>query len=366
MKTLEFDARDPYFYNPIINSNFEFWQRVGNSAANRSHNSNPQGYSADRFLNALSPGVAKSAQIIRSTSVPPSVYPAKFSMQFTNNLAVPSFPASEFVDPLEQRIEGLFLQPLVGGPTTLGMWIFPSFSGIITLASQRNGNTRSFVSTATVVANQWQYIISHVPYDTTGPAQTIDSGLGYRIIVGLVGGTATHATALDTWLTGDVFSHASATNYAATAGTFIRFSQVQIRSGTRGVDEMKNGYVPHAPSYQGELSICRRYYEKTFDVDTIPLNLTNNIQGALESIPAVTGGRIWITWWYKTEKRANPLGTFFSIETNTPGDWTANGLRPTGTVFDGLGPNSALIYSTLVNTTANNAYFIHAAADSEI
>ena len=260
-KTFVFDPRNPEFYNPIINSNFDFWQRLSGTSVTRTQALANGGYGADRTYSAVSVGgSAKSITIQRSTSIPNTIIPASFSHQVTNNTAIATYAAGEFIDPYEHNLEGLYFRPFAGRPITLGFWIFASVPGVYAAAVRRNISTRAYVSTVTVnAANTWEYKTVQIPWDTGGAAQVYDTSARFSILIGAVTGTTFNASSLNTWLAGDAFSHSSVTNWTATAGAVLRIAQVQLRLGYRTLEEMRDGYVPFAPSYNEELVACQRY-----------------------------------------------------------------------------------------------------------
>lgn len=381
MKTVNFDPRDPYFYNPIINSNFDFWQRIGGTSVTRTQASNGTGYSADRFAAAVNAGAAKSMTIQRSTSLPPSVATATYSYQVTNNTAIASFPAGELIACMEHVIEGTFLRPLANTAMTFGFWISSSVPGTYAVAMRRNGSVRSYVTTVTVdAASTWEYKTVNVPWDTSGAAQLYDKTGSFNILIGGLSGTTFQAPSLNQWNTGNYFTHSSVTNWGATSGAVLRLSQLQLRSGSRNLAEMRDGYVPFALNYINELQACQRYYEKSFDIDTAPTNGSNatsfSTDVGLLNVPVLTWvgspGNYLPTIPFNTEKRAVPSVTAYG---NSSGFWSYGvvgsfNVSTTRTYATNIGVNSSNTKSmSLVNNSTSNSLVGvqgHWAADAEL
>lgn len=381
MKTLNFDPRDPYFYNPIINSNFDFWQRIGGTSVTRTQASNGTGYSADRFAAAVNAGAAKSMTIQRSTSLPPSVATATYSYQVTNNTAIASFPAGELIACMEHIIEGTFLRPLANTAMTFGFWISSSVPGTYAVAMRRNGSVRSYVTTVTIdTASTWEYKSVNVPWDTGGTAQIYDKTGSFNILIGGISGTTYQAPSLNQWNTGNYFTHSSATNWGATAGAVLRMSQLQLRSGSRNLAEMRDGYVPFAINYIDELRACQRYYEKSFDVDTVPVNGPNATSFATDvgllNVPVVT----WVaspaqnipTVGFIVEKRAVPTVATLG---NSSGHWSyaiagSLSMPATRTFVANInaGASSTKVFGIVNNVTSNYLAGVqgHWTADAEL
>jgi hypothetical protein len=309
-KIFNYDPRDPEFYNPIINGNLDFWQRVDGDAVTRTNSGSTAGYVADRIRNAVSEGAAKSITIQRSTNIPTTNYPLTYSCQITNNTAIASFPSNEWIEPFNYSFESIMIRPLVGNNLTLGFWIFSSIAGTYAVAFRRNNFTRSYVTTITVnTANTWEYKIVQIPWDTA-VAQSYDpASPGFNFVIGAVTTTSLQAPILNTWETANRTSHASATNWAATAGAVIRIAQVQLRNGYRSLEDMRDGFIPFAPTYDQELAACQRYFE----IVQINSNSYMSIFGLSSGTPTFFG----YTIQFNVIKRAIPLVSFSILS----GEW---------------------------------------------
>jgi hypothetical protein len=76
-----------------------------------------------------------------------------------------------------------------------------------------------------------------------------------------------------------------------------------------------------------ELQLCQRYFQKTYNLGTIP-GATGGYAGgiyagAIFTVKGNTAGvnEAAITWQYKTSMRANPTITFYSPATGTAGNF---------------------------------------------
>lgn len=310
MKIPYFDSRD-LDYNPLINSNFDFWQRSISTPL-----TTVEAKVSDKHHSGTVGPTAKSVTIARSTDVPTAVpIPARYSSQLTNNTSVPSFAVNDYLYPLWHPIEGTIWRPVAGDKFTLGFWLFTSVAGTYTVAIRRNTGARYYVTTVTSPASVWTYHVVHIPLDTGGPAQAIDESRALDVVIGAVGGTNSQAPSLNVWANGVLFTHASATNWAATVGAVIRIAQMGIKKGFRSLEDMRDGYKPHGQNYAEELRACQRYYEKSYLLNVFPGTVTS--EGAWVNLKLIgTSGGSSLT--FKTMKRAAPVVTLYSSNSASP------------------------------------------------
>jgi hypothetical protein len=287
MQILNFDGRDPYFYNPIINGNMDFWQR-GQTVARASTTTVPaQGRLADRHATVVSATTAKQLTINRSTSLPTSLpTPAQYSMEVINNTAVATLAAADYVTCFEHVIEGTIFAPLQGDPLTLGFWMFSSLAGAVPI-SIRYGTSNSFVTSVTATAGWAYYTVSIAAPNFTMP---VDNTATLDITIGGFCGTTFQTATLNAWQVGNFLAPATQMAFLATANNTLRFAQVQLRAGTLSAVEVQSMYPRTGLTPAGELVLCQRYFEKSQPLDVVPGTASTTAQtGGAFFVPGVTG-----------------------------------------------------------------------------
>lgn len=114
---------------------------------------------------------------------------------------------------------------------------------------------------------------------------------------------------------------------------------------------------------QQEVALAQRYYEKTYDTDTVPA--TTNANGGLEFTSPVTSSNVGFFMQYKVSKRAVPTCTLYSYSTGASGQWrdSSAGADTAGTVFNiGNSSNNPAVNST----TAGHIYNAHITMDADL
>lgn len=358
MRIPYFDSRD-LDYNPLINSNFDFWQRSQSTLL-----TTVEAKVSDKHYSGTVGPTAKSVTVARSTDVPTGrPIPARYSSQLTNNTGVPSFAVNDYLYPLWHQIEGTIWRPVAGDKFTLGFWMFASVAGTYAVAIRRNAGARYYVTTVAASAGVWQYHVVYVPLDTSGPAQVIDETRALDVVIGGIGGTNSQAPTLNVWANGALFTHASATNWASTVGAVIRISQMGIKKGFRSLEDMRDGYKPYSQNHNGELAACQRYFEKSY-VQEQPLGALvtsgtisahSNSSGTLNLHPTIS---------YKVTKRVSPTLTFYSPATGTSGVWrdtTTASDRAVVSIYSG----DAYAILSVASVPAGSLVHGHYAADAD-
>lgn len=360
MKIPYFDSRD-LDYNPLINSNLDFWQRSLSTLF-----TTVDGRVSDKHYAGATGPTSKSITVARSTIVPTQVpVHARYSNQLTNNTAVPSLAATDYLYPLLHPIEGNIWRPVANSGFTFGFWMFTTVAGTFPVAFRRNSLARSYVTTVTAAANVWQYHVVHVPLDTGGPAQVLDESRAMDVLVNGMGGSNFQAASLNTWLTGNFFTHASVTNWAATLGAVIRIAQMGIKRGFRSLEDMRDGYKPHGQNYNAELIACQRYFEKTYNIDVPPGTAT--VDGAIINRAAVSSA-LDVNAIYKVRKRAQPGNVIFYSIGGAANNFRNNnsGLdTPTSGTLQGSG-DTQLAWRQTGGIIDQNEYIYHWTADAEM
>jgi len=176
---------------------------------------------------------------------------------------------------IDQRIEGLNVADLGWGTVTaqtvtISFRVFSSVTGTHCAAILNSAGNRSYVFTYSIpVANTWTTITATIPGDTTG-TWLKNNGIGAILRFNLGAGSALQQTA-NVWGIGGWTASGTVNVVATTNNTFV-ITGVQLEKGSTATSF---DYRP----YGTELSLCQRYYEKTFSLNFVPqvgANSTSN------------------------------------------------------------------------------------------
>lgn len=264
--------------NPLINANFDIWQR-GTSFAGLSSST----YAADRWKSLLS-GTSINATFSQDSSVPNvrSRYSAKLQQLTSSATSVSEFG-------FLQILETSNILPLCGNSVTLSFWYRSSISGThyyrIYTAYQTGGvdTTSTFTVTA---ADTWEYkTITLSAFSAISAIATSPTAAGAEIQIGArifgSGGTSTIAT-----------------------NGYVQISQVQMEVGAATT------FSRNTPSIQSELAACQRYFEKSYLPTVNPGTVTNAGSYVTTSVPATTSYLAGLLTM-QTQKRVAPTMTFY-------------------------------------------------------
>ena len=190
-------------------------------------------------------------------------------LKITVGTAQASLSAGDYLLPYQQPIEGNFVRGLGFGAADASgtdkiLVLMSSLAVTLPVAVQNGAKTRSYVTTITLAANVPTVLRVAVPPDTSG-VWASDTSAGMIVTIGACAGTTRQASTLGAWQTGDYVSHASCTNWAATAGASITFGFVQLFP--TGVMSFLNDAVlmdtlcSMRRAFNDESERCQRYYE---------------------------------------------------------------------------------------------------------
>jgi hypothetical protein len=279
--------------NAIINGAFDIWQR-GTSFSNPGVFS----YTADRWQAIVngSPTFSVSRQSFTPGAAPVAGYESSFFLR-QNVTGV----SSSTVIAVAQRIEDV--RTLAGQTVTLSFWAKAdsartwSANLIQNFGSGGSAEVTTVASSSISVTTSWQRFTVTVALPSIS-GKTI--GAGSFLYVVLYGASNTVQT-MDIW-------------------------GVQIQAGN-----VATPFARAAGTLQGELAACQRYYEKSFDTNTAPVNSANATSFA--SISGLSGLATINTGFagtipFRVEKRATPTITLFG---NNSGHWAYSVVNATYT-----------------------------------
>jgi len=311
------------YRNAIINGNFDVWQR-GTSF------STPNSFTADRWrFSRTGPG---TTTISRSTDVPDgkSVYSLRFSGDY----------APGDLQDIIYYMEGKDAAKFAGQQVTISL----KQKGAVSAGST---SLQIYVMYATApdnFVNIHQVGVSS-PYSASGNFTEVV----YTLTLPAVSGGYPISNGLAIIIT-----------HGGTTGTLTgNISQVQFCTGDVA--------LPFQPrSFAEELALCQRYYEKSYDLNTVPGTATDTgcIRGSTED--STPGGVHYHTVLFKVRKRAVPTVTVYGTDgtPNTVNDDTADRVLGIGSFSIPSEAGFSMNYA-LQGATSQRRNF-HYVADAEL
>ena len=268
-------------------------------------------YSLDRFLYNKNGTMVHS---ISQDSDVPTV--AQSGYAFTNSLLATvtnidsSIAAGDYCA-IQQRIEGYNVAGLVQKPMTLGFWVKASLTGIYSVSIANGGFDRSYIAEYTVnAANTWEYKTITIPASPAAGTWNYTTGVGLAVRWTLASGT-TYQAPSGVWSTGDFFGSPNQVNATGTIVATFRLTGVTLVEGSA-----PSSFRLFGQTIQGELEACQRYYEKSYDIATLPQSLVAN--GVLQS-RWVANTTVQVSFTFATRKRATPAVVIISPNTGALG-----------------------------------------------
>jgi len=314
--------------NYIINGNFDYWQR------NTTANITGAVLAVDRFFTNYNSGAAGT--VSRSTDVPDadSLYSAQVDVTTGLNATI------------GQRIESVFSKDLAGKTITIKfkvkavdatgreIRILMATPNVTDNWAASTGFT-DFVAIASPTTGVW------TTYSTTVSIPA-DAVRGLQLIIRRGGASATTST---------------------------RYSKIQILLGEVSDSDF---------SYAGrdvvqELDLCRRYYEKSFAINTIPANggSATTLADDTNAVGYLAGNTLLTpTIPFKITKRASPTVTVFGNSSGRAIYSALNNAAIAGSVTVSTGPVGTSGVNGLNVNQQDTAAFVtvrfHYAADAEL
>jgi len=284
-----------YRKNVLINGNFDIWQRGVSSAITT--------YLADRWKSGGS-GTTKLTTretfTLGQTDVPnnPKYYAR-------TNISVAGVDAGNNAN-IHQRIEGV--GTLAGENITLSFWgkadsnktIVAEFSQYFGSGGSPSAPNFNVANISVNLTSTWQKITLQIAVpDISGLTIGTDNNDYFRIFFWFDAGS----------------SYDFRTNSLGhQTGTFD-IAQVQVEKGSYATNfEMR--------SETEELSLCQRYFEKTYNTDVVPGTITS--EGEIECRQDAVGsetmsGHNMLNGYFKVTKRGTPTMTGYNPVTGTAG-----------------------------------------------
>jgi hypothetical protein len=296
------------FRNRIINGDMRIDQRNAGAAVTITNDSNI--YTVDRWQVVESSGCVLSAQQVTDA-------PSGFvnSHKLTVTTAAGSIGASE-TGFFQQRIEGTNVSDLAWGTAsaktiTVSFWVKSSITGSFSGSIKNGSVNRSYPFSYTISsANTWEQKSVAIPGDTSGTWAT-DTGIGFSLTFDIGSGSSRRGTA-STWASANFDGVTGAASIVTTLNATWQVTGVQLEVGSVATPFERRPYGT-------ELALCQRYFEKSYNIETVPNTVTavgrfggGGVQGATTANEINAG-----TPRFAVQKRATPTITLFDGNGNS-------------------------------------------------
>ena len=356
--------------NYLKNSAFNFWSRTEAAVSGLGA---VQQYHADRHQWAAGTitGLVRSEKVgvvvFSNSSILPRSVDTMQRYEVTTAQAVLS--ANSTAGPW-YKMEGYDFKKLLGNGAlqrgiTLSFYVASSVTGTYTIEFSNGAVDNRFFTTYTInSANTWQRVNVHltaaqVLAGISSGTWAYASTTGLLIRFWLAAGTSAQGGTQNAWVGSAPNVPAVQVNFLGTLGNLWGYTGLMLNVGKVVPD-----FVTWGKSYGDELSLLRRYFEKTYpqsiNVGTISTNqllyMINTSGGAASPLG---------TWFYKTAKRTSPTFTFYNHATGATGTWRTSGGVDTGMSLINNYDEMAS-YQVSVAIASGNAIFGHATADAEL
>lgn len=350
----------PFIKNIIIGGDFwtNPWQRGELLTGLTGSGSN---YLADRFKYVYSGSAV--ATISKDGDYPPVLSTRVFStacytVQTTTDS--PLIGASDLYA-IQYGVEGKDFSRIALNDFVLSFWVLATNPGTYTIGFQNIDSNISFVREYTITNSaEWEYITINVSPNPEVGSWDYTNGLGLLISFNIAIGSD-YQTTEGSWQNGNFLSTINQINGMDAINNVFKIDLIQLEGGIYPTPFEKR-------SFEQEVQLCQRYYEKTFDLQYEPASGSGLSQGCLSTRGIVAGGfDSSVNWLYKTRKREVP-----TITTYNPGLPNSNWYNSSTSLDSGtpLAMNSGQNGVTLNNSGAatdsvNDLLIIHATADAD-
>ncbi len=250
--------------NAIINGDLNIWQRGTSfiSVVNAS-------YTADRWIYLKSGTMVHD--ISRSTDVPTFSQAGRvfnYSILVDCQTIQSSISAGDYCF-LGQIIEGFNWLPLAQKTITLSFWVKATKIGTYCASLSNVATDRSYTSEYVINASDtWEF--KTITFTASPSAGTWDysNGMGIRMNFVLACGS-TRQTTNNSWQPGNYNATANQVNACDNAANNFRVCGIQLECGSVATDFEQR-------SFQQEINLCQRYYQKSYDYGTTVGTSTTN------------------------------------------------------------------------------------------
>lgn len=252
--------------NLIINGDMRVAQRGTSFAAIAS-----QSYHLDRWKYIKAGACAHT--ITQDTDAPTlaqSGITTQYSLKVDCTTADTSIEAGDLCT-LEQIVEGYNIASYVGRNLTLSFWIKATKTGVYSVGFSNLGTDRSYIAEYTISqANTWEKKTIIMPLNFSGGTWNYTNGIGLHIYFVLMAGSQYQASGLNSWKSESTLSSSNQVNACDSTDNNFWLANVKLEPGSIATPFISR-------RFEDELQLCKRYYQKSYDISVAPG--TNTIYG---------------------------------------------------------------------------------------
>ena len=338
------------FKNRIINGAMVIDQRNAGASVTLDNSGNT--YPADRWggVKSVAGGGTVTGQQVSDA---PAGFKSSIKITATASATV---SGTDYVR-LQQRIEGYNVADMGFGASgastfTVSFWVKSSLTGTFGGAFANDAWNRSYPFTYTInSANTWEQKTVTVAGDTSGTWQTTNL-IGLAVYFGLGVGSTYSGTA-GAWASSLYISATGATSVIGTLNATWQVTGVQLEKGSTATSF---DYRP----YGTELQLCQRYFQKSFNQTTAPVDGSNTY--TVNAGATNTNECISQAIYFPVIMRTAPTITFYRPGViATSGQWSyydSGWQTPTSTLTNNVHDNYFAMYLAKTSSfTVKAAYF---------
>ena len=261
-----------------------------------------QASAASKFTVQQMNGLNSSASNYEANSVP-----AGFTYSIKATSSGTYTPGTSEIFGYYQGIENVNILDLNWGtanalPVTLSFWTKSSLTGVFSGAIQQGPSTRNYPFSFTIfAANTWQYVTITIPGDTVNAWAGNHMYLFFTLSCG-----ATALTTGGAWTSGSGNGYhgvTGTTNLLGTSGATFYLTGVQLEKGSTATPFEYRHYTT-------ELSLCQRYYVKTYNISVVP-GTSGEKGGSLFTYKNSNSNFAW-NFQFPVQMRTTPSFTTYS------------------------------------------------------
>lgn len=348
-----------YLENFLVGGSLDYWQRIVANPSVQSVSSGKQ-YTADRFCWEAGGSTTKDFAIIRSSNIPTfsqANYKFNYSYNFTCNTGY-SPAAADGLSILSHHIEGYEYARLLGKKVTFSFWVYSSQAGTYPFALKNGNRDRAYIAPYTITApNTWQFVSIPIQLESTTSFYNFDNTDGLFISFNFAGGTNFNAPTANTWVTGgDYFSVVGMTDIMSTTANTIYYAGLKANIGGAVTPfSLAGGTLAR------ELALCERYYQKSYELETV-LGAGDNrgVTYVYSDSFSTTVYSISHAHHFAVMMRGDPTVVTYQTTTNAPNTVSVGGGIVTPSVFENC-PRGFRVFATSGTSTLRLLLFHHTA-----
>ena len=338
------------FKNRIINGAMMIDQRNAGASVTPANNN----YTVDRW-------VYNSSQASKVTIQQTTGDGFGNSLKVTSSSSYSVLSTDYFL--LQQPIEGFNFADMQWGTAnasavTLSFKVKSSLTGTFGGVLTNNGLDRSYPFSYTIsAANTWEQKSVTIVGDTSGTWVGATNGIGCRVYFNLGTGSTYSGTA-GSWSGSTYLAPTGAVSVVGTSGATWQVTNVQLEKGSTATSF---DYRP----YGTELALCQRYYWKTFNQATAPVQGSGSAAGALLASTSATS-TFGASTVFPVVMRVAPTVTTYNPQSGVlNANWRDTNNAADRTVGSATSQDSGVSVTGLAGIV-NGLNFIHLTASAEL